>query len=176
MGTIPVGTVVAYGAVVVTGQIPPPPGWLLCDGSAISRTTYSELFQAIGTASGAGDGKDTFNLPDYRGSFLRGVDDGTGRDKYANARHAASAGGNPAPQVGSAQGSYTAAPSTTGFATDTQGNHTHPVQHLPTDNSWYYIAGSHYGKWNSDSVNTSPGGDHSHGVGGGDAESRPINL
>jgi microcystin-dependent protein len=176
MGTIPIGSVVAFGSVVVPGQIDPPPGWLLCDGSAISRTTYSELFQAIGTSSGAGDGQDTFNLPDYRGSFLRGLDDGTGRDKYAAARHAAAAGGNTGDQIGSAENWYTAAPATTGFATDTQGNHTHPVQHLPTGNSWYQIAGSHYAAWNSDSVNTSPGGDHSHTVNGGDTESRPINL
>lgn len=45
----------------------PPAGWLLCDGSAISRTTYAALFAKLGTAHGAGDGSTTFNLPDYRG-------------------------------------------------------------------------------------------------------------
>lgn len=46
---------------------------LACDGSAVSRTTYPELFAAIGTTWGAGDGSTTFNIPDLRGYFLRGV-------------------------------------------------------------------------------------------------------
>lgn len=50
-----------------------PNGWLLCDGSAVSRSTYALLFAAIGTAYGAGDGSTTFNLPDYRGSIGAGV-------------------------------------------------------------------------------------------------------
>lgn len=53
-----------------------PDGYLYCDGSAVSRTTYSELFAAIGTIYGAGDGSTTFNVPDLRGYFLRG-DGGT---------------------------------------------------------------------------------------------------
>jgi len=57
-----------------------PTGWLICDGAAVSRTTYSELFSVIGTTHGSGDGSNTFNIPDYRGRFLRGVDGGTGRD------------------------------------------------------------------------------------------------
>ena len=50
-----------------------PIGWLLCDGAAISRTTYSALFKAIGTTYGAGDGSTTFNVPDTRGIFISGV-------------------------------------------------------------------------------------------------------
>jgi hypothetical protein len=42
-----------------------PDGWLFCDGSAVSRTTYSNLFSVIGTKYGSGDGTTTFNLPDY---------------------------------------------------------------------------------------------------------------
>lgn len=48
-----------------------PTGWLLCDGSAVSRTTYATLFAAIGTSFGAGDGSTTFNLPNTAGLFLR---------------------------------------------------------------------------------------------------------
>lgn len=48
-----------------------PEGTLVCNGAAISRTTYSELFGVIGTTAGAGDGSTTFNLPDLRGLFLR---------------------------------------------------------------------------------------------------------
>lgn len=48
----------------------PPEGTLLCDGSAVSRDTYSELFAAIGTTWGAGDGSTTFNLPDLRDTWI----------------------------------------------------------------------------------------------------------
>lgn len=51
-----------------------------CDGRAISRTTYSQLFSTLGTAFGSGDGSTTFNIPDYRGLFLRGWSGGSGRD------------------------------------------------------------------------------------------------
>jgi microcystin-dependent protein len=52
-----------------------PPGWLLCFGQAISRTTYSALFAVIGTSFGAGDGSTTFQVPDLRGRVIAGVDD-----------------------------------------------------------------------------------------------------
>ena len=51
-----------------------------CDGRAISRSTYSELYNLIGTQFGDGDGSNTFNIPDYRGLFLRGWDGGSNRD------------------------------------------------------------------------------------------------
>jgi phage-related tail fiber protein len=57
-----------------------PSGWLKANGAAVSRTTYAALFAAIGTTFGAGDGSSTFNLPDLRGEFLRGWDDGRGVD------------------------------------------------------------------------------------------------
>jgi microcystin-dependent protein len=50
-----------------------PGGWLLCNGAAISRTTYASLYAAIGTTYGTGDGSTTFNLPDFRGIFPRGA-------------------------------------------------------------------------------------------------------
>lgn len=55
-----------------------PAGWLKCNGAAVSRTAYADLFARIGTMFGGGDGYSTFNLPDYRGEFLRGFDDGRG--------------------------------------------------------------------------------------------------
>lgn len=57
-----------------------PEGWLKCNGAAVSRTTYSTLFARIGITHGDGDGETTFNLPDYRGVFLRWLDDGAGID------------------------------------------------------------------------------------------------
>lgn len=57
-----------------------PAGWLACNGAAVSRTLYAALFSAVGTTYGAGDGSTTFNLPDLRGEFLRGLDSGRGVD------------------------------------------------------------------------------------------------
>lgn len=63
-----------------------PTGWLHANGSAVSRTTYASLFSAIGTMYGPGDGSTTFNLPDYRGYFLRGWNSGSGIDPDAASR------------------------------------------------------------------------------------------
>jgi microcystin-dependent protein len=57
-----------------------PTGWLKANGALISRTTYANLFAAIGTAFGVGDGSTTFALPDLRGEFPRGWDDSRGID------------------------------------------------------------------------------------------------
>jgi len=60
------------GAVMAFAMNSSPTGWLECDGSAISRTTYNKLFLKIGTTFGVGDGSTTFNIPDLRGYFVRG--------------------------------------------------------------------------------------------------------
>ena len=65
--TLPVGSVIEW-----TGT-QTPQNWLLCDGREVSRTTYSELFAAIGTVWGAGDGSTSFNIPDYRDKFVLGA-------------------------------------------------------------------------------------------------------
>lgn len=57
-----------------------PAGWTICDGRALSRTDYAELFALIGTTYGAGNGSTTFNIPDLRGEFIRGWDAGRGAD------------------------------------------------------------------------------------------------
>lgn len=71
---VPPGVIFPYAGPI------PPTGWLLADGSAVSRTVYARLFTAIGTTYGAGDGSTTFNLPELRGEFLRGLDNGRGVD------------------------------------------------------------------------------------------------
>lgn len=58
----------------------PPTGWLKANGAAVSRATYANLFAKTGTSFGVGDGSTTFNLPDLRGEFVRGLDDGRGVD------------------------------------------------------------------------------------------------
>lgn len=80
---VPPGSVVAYIASSAPG------GWLLCDGSAVSRTTYSILFGIIGTTFGTGDGSTTFNLPDMRGRVPVGYGTGSG----LTARTLAASGG-----------------------------------------------------------------------------------
>lgn len=72
-------TAVPTGVVVMWTTATAPTGWLLCDGSAVSRSTYSGLFAVIGTTYGSGDGSTTFNLPDLRQRFVLGTaDSGTG--------------------------------------------------------------------------------------------------
>jgi phage-related tail fiber protein len=68
------------GMVCYFAQSAPPAGYLKRNGAAVSRTTYARLFAKIGTNYGAGDGSATFNLPDGRGVFDRGLDDGRGLD------------------------------------------------------------------------------------------------
>lgn len=72
--------IIPSGAVMYFAGRNAPPGWLKANGAAVSRTTYADLFAAIGTTYGAGDGRSTFNLPDLRAEFLRGWDDGRGID------------------------------------------------------------------------------------------------
>jgi len=64
----PPGTLLPFAGVT------PPPGFFLCYGAAVSRTTYAALFAALGTTWGSGDGTTTFNLPDFRGRTLAGAD------------------------------------------------------------------------------------------------------
>jgi len=68
------------GAVQLFAMTTPPTGWVECNGGAVSRTTYADLFAAIGTTWGSGDGSTTFNVPDLRGEFVRGWDNGRGVD------------------------------------------------------------------------------------------------
>lgn len=68
------------GAVLHFARGTAPTGWLKANGAAVSRTVYADLFAAIGTTFGFGDGFTTFNLPDLRGEFIRGWDDGRGAD------------------------------------------------------------------------------------------------
>ena len=74
LGMVPSGTVLYFAGSAA------PAGWLKANGAAVSRTAYAALFAAIGTTYGGGDFRNTFNLPDLRGEFIRGWDDGRGVD------------------------------------------------------------------------------------------------
>ena len=67
--SLPIGSMIPYGS-----QNNVPSNWKICDGSEVSRTTYADLFNVIGTSYGAGDGSTTFNLPDKRGRVSVGLD------------------------------------------------------------------------------------------------------
>jgi microcystin-dependent protein len=71
---VPAGCIMPYAGATA------PDGWLLCHGQPVSRTDYADLFVAIGTAYGVGDGSTTFNVPDLRGRVTAGKDDMGGSD------------------------------------------------------------------------------------------------
>lgn len=89
-------TIFPTGGLLPFGGAAAPSGFLLCDGDAVSRTTYSGLFAVIGTSYGNGNGTTTFNVPNTKGRFLRGISD------YANANGSGTAG--------SSNGTFTAHP------------------------------------------------------------------
>ena len=108
---VPAGTILPFGGVSA------PPGYLMCDGAAVSRATYAPLFAVISVAYGAPNGS-TFNLPDFRGRFLRGADDPDGAaptftsanvDPDKDSRTPIKPGGSPGNNVGSSQSSQFAA-------------------------------------------------------------------
>ncbi|MEM9329608.1 MAG: tail fiber protein [Bacteroidota bacterium] len=100
---VPPGSIMPFAG--QKGNIPP--GWLACDGTAVSSNDYPDLFAAIGTSWGdgtSGSGGEDFNVPDLRGYFLRGVNEGTGRDPDVGGRSALLPGGNTGDNTGSYQG------------------------------------------------------------------------
>lgn len=80
MGVTSNASGVKAGTVAYFAGASAPVGWIKANGAAVSRATYEALFIAIGTTYGVGDGSTTFNLPDLRGEFMRGLDDGRGVD------------------------------------------------------------------------------------------------
>lgn len=103
-------SVIPAGAVFHFARASAPTGYLKANGAAISRTTYAALYAAIGTTFGAGDGSTTFNLPDLRAEFIRGLDDSRGVDSGRT--------------LGSAQSGQNAAHTHTGSTSSDSHNHT----------------------------------------------------
>jgi microcystin-dependent protein len=128
---VPVGTIVAFGG----DQNNVPEGWLLCNGASVARASYPQLYDMIGDAWGGGGA--SFNLPDLRGRFLRGVALGTANDPDRAARTALAGGGNTGDLVGSYQG-------------DAFRAHNHPI----TDPSHTH---SYQDTWWSEAASQAPG-------------------
>lgn len=165
----------AVTATTATNGVPPgsimpfagntiPNGWIKCDGRQISAAAYPALYAAIGTSWG-GDASN-FRVPDLRGVFLRGVDDGRGYDSGR--------------ALASLQNDATARPDNafTG-TTDIQGEHTHTYRRTDgiVDRNLPFNADNNDGEQLD--AQTNPSGAHSHAVsitGGGDAETRPVNV
>lgn len=117
---VPVGSVIAFAGNV--SPLQPQEGWLPCDGRELSPINNKELFDAIGYASG-GNGSTLFKVPDYKGYFLRGDDQGANRDPNTNQRYGAPKVGNPGDLPGSLQGFASALPASNNF--------TVTIPHLP---------------------------------------------
>lgn len=182
------------GDIKYTASSTAPTGWLKANGAAVSRTAYAALFAAIGTTFGAGDGFTTFNLPDLRGEFIRGWDDGRGIDAgrsigsaqagaiQSHGHSASSADAGSHVHSGSAQSGGTHSHSaSSGQAgrhghtawTDTQGAHTHSVKEGrvgPGGTEPETLAsGDDYTNTTAYLSTTSISGAHGHNVGVGDA-------
>jgi microcystin-dependent protein len=155
--SVPPGTVIAFAGASL------PAGWLVCDGSAVSRTQYANLFSAIAVAHGGGDGVNTFNLPDLRGRFVRGVDGNAGHDPDNASRLAPQAGnsagtGNAGDVVGSVQDGA--------FASHTHGYGVFGITQSTTGND-YAISGGALQYFTTGTSQT--------GAAGG-SETRPVNV
>lgn len=144
-----------------------PNGWLECDGAAVSRATYSNLFEAIGVIYGNGDGTTTFNLPDLRGRFLRGHDDGAGTDPDAATRtdRGDGTGGD---NVGTKQADAMQGHYHDGYAASGGGGAGFTIQSNPN-------AGVSADKFTAGSIG-SPITDGTNGVPRTTSETRPINI
>ena len=92
----PVGTIILFGAET------PPSGYLICDGAEASRATFSDLFSVIGTSWGTSS-TSNFNLPDLRGQFIRGWDNGAGTDPESETRTTLNVGAATGNHVGTYQ-------------------------------------------------------------------------
>lgn len=107
-GAIPVGSIVPFAGTIASI----PTGYLLCDGSAINRNDYADLFAVIAVNWGNGDGVLTFNLPTTQGLLLRGQANGSANDPDRASRTASATGGNTGDNVGT-------------FQTSRYGSHSH---------------------------------------------------
>lgn len=182
------------GIVSYTAAASAPTGWLKANGAAVSRTTYADLFAAIGTLYGAGNGTTTFNVPDLRGLFVRGLDDGKGIDP-SRAQGSVQSSQNLSHNHGGATGGHSVNHSHYGTTYDANANHIHytPVVSSPGVGGAKGISSTAF-ITNGIAVNSAPTGvissnhqhefstggasaDHNHSIpDAGGTESRPTNM
>ncbi len=168
-GLVPVGTVIWFAGTSA------PTGYAICNGAAVSRSTFSALFAVVGTTYGAGDGSSTFNLPELRSEFVRGFDDGRVSTRAVGSTEAAANGehnhnatqGNHAHDASQAQHNHNATQGNHSHdSSATQGSHTHTADQ--GTHTHQADQGQHSHDASSDSVthnhnaNTNNTGNHSH--------------
>ena len=155
------------GAIAYFSATTAPEGWIKANGAAISRTVYADLFAAIGTTHGSGDGSSTFNVPDLRGEFVRGLDDGRGVDT-GRVLGSTQTGSNASHSHGAGT-----------LATSSAGAHTHGIPTFSGSHQALFTVGENSGA-QSFINQTSSGGAHSHSMTGSTAsdggEARPRNV
>lgn len=185
---VPTGAILSYAGSSA------PAGWLVCDGAAVSRTTYANLFSALGTTFGTGDGSTTFNLPDLRGRFIR-YDDNMGSHGISGVTSTGAASRDTSRAHGSAQGQATAKNGLAATTSGTDGTHSHAVtdpghsHSVPVSGGTNWSAGTQvrYIQPNYEVVTggtattgitvTSTSSGHGHTITvAGDTETRPINI
>jgi microcystin-dependent protein len=186
---VPVGTIVPFGGVIDANPdavpaptSPPPSGWLLCNGDSLNGldTRYVALYKAIKTSFGGISTSMSFNLPDLRGRFLRGVDGTAGRDKDATdtGRPAMNTGGNVGNRVGSIESDTLLRHNHGGITGDDAPDHTHGYAR-PVGGSWGGGSGSLV-SMGGDAGETTGGASvrHQHSIAwdGTGAETRPLNA
>jgi len=179
MVEVPIGSIVAYGGILDNEEFEHAnSGWMLCDGRRLNRNDFSDLFNAIGFSWG-GDRAARFNLPDLRGFFLRGVDNGTHRDAESESRLAILPGGATGDAPGSWQDRATALPRKEPFVATQTGSHQHAMDFQlgakrdvdDTSNTVAHPAFSPQSKPKTDTE-----GAHHHDIAGGDRETHPLNA
>ena len=150
------GLYVPVGMIMSWTKATTPTGFLICDGSAVSRADYAALFDAIGTTHGVGDGSTTFNLPDLQGRLPVGDDGGS---NYTVAGTGGSASVTPTVnKSGSASGSLNGAPDAGNLAVSVSGNistnnTTLSTSQMPShSHSHTFAAGSSQGNTNASSA------------------------
>jgi hypothetical protein len=169
---LPVGSILAFSG--KKGKIPE--GWALCDGRSLNRDKYKRLYEVLGESWG-GDREGSFNLPDIRGRFLRGVDYSAKRDKDSDTRDISAPGSNKGNEVGSSQIDSTRMPNNN-FITNEKGAHTHDYKQFEKLKDTWKGGGSSSEEWTGKNIDkkTELNTDHSHKISGGDKETRPINV
>ena len=162
-GNLNPSSIVPPGAIVAFAMAAIPAGYLKANGAAVSRAAFAALYAQIGTQYGTGDGATTFNLPDLRGVFVRGLDEGRGSD--------------PGRTLGSLQGSQNAS-HTHAASSDVQGAHSHGMYPIVL-NIATNQGGGHYSVGANPTATGPVAGAHNHTItvdASGGSESRPINV